>query len=122
MTQLKKILYCILSFGVLVSLSACTTPEEQAKIDAENKEKAIAIAAEYFGDDFAYDFDFYGGGGEGDAAIDIYVFKDGDTIHCVSLPAKENAPGPRVYYDCELHQYSSGYWSLQHYEGSERVE
>lgn len=122
MAEFKRILCAVLGAGILVSLSACTTPEEQEKIDAENKEKAIEIAEEYFGDDFEYDFDFYGGGGEGDAAIDIYVFTDGDTFNCVSLPAKENAPDPRVYYDCELHQYSSGIWSLQDWEDSEKAE
>lgn len=121
MKQFKKILCAALSVGMLVSFAGCTTPEEQEKIDAENKEKALEIAKEYFGEEFEYDFDFYGGGG-GDPAQDIYVFTDGDTIHCVALPAKENAPGPYVHYDCTLHQYSNGYWSLQEYEDTVVLE
>ena len=122
MKQFKKVLCTVLSAAMMVSFGSCRSPEEQEKIDAENKEKAIRIAEKYFGEDFKYDFDFYGGGGEGDPAIDIYVFTDGKTINCVSLPAKENAPDPRVYYDCVMHEYSNGHWSMQEYEESERVE
>lgn len=122
--QFKIILCAVLSAGMLVSLSACTPPEEQEKTDADNdnKDKAIEIAEKYFDDDFEYDFDFYGGGGEGDAAMDIYVFTDGKTFNCVSIPTKENAPDSRVYYDCYLHQFESGRWQLQEWEDSESVE
>ncbi len=121
MRSFKRILCSVLSVGILVSLSACTTPEEKEKADAENKDKAIEIAKEYFDDTFEYDFDFYGGGG-GEAAMDIYVFTDGETYNCVSLPAKEDAPDARVYYDCYLHQFESGRWQLQEWENSEPAE
>ena len=74
MKQFKKVLCTVLSTTMMVSFGSCRSPEEQEKINAENKENAIRIAEKYFGEDFKYDFDFYGGGGEGDPAIDIYVF------------------------------------------------
>ena len=122
MNMIKRVLHSILSIGIIISFSACTTPEEQEKTDTDNKEKAIEIAEEYFDNGFKYDFDFYGGGGEGDAAMDIYVFTDGNTYNCVALPAKENAPDSRVYYDCYLHQFESGRWQLQEWDNSEAVE
>lgn len=115
MKQVQKMLCAVLCAGTLLPLGGCVSPKEQEEIDAANKEKALEIAKEYFGEEFEYDFDFYGGSGGGPAQ-DIYVFTDGDTIHCVALPVKENAPGPYVHYDCTLHQYSGGYWSLQDYE------
>ena len=122
MKRFSNILCAVLSAGLLISLSSCKSQEEKKKNDADNKKKAIEIAEEYFGESYKYDFDFYGGGGEGDAAMDIYVFKKGGSINCVALPAKKNAPDARVYYDCDLHQYESGRWSLQDWENSEKIK
>lgn len=122
MNRFKIMLCTAISAVMLASLGGCKSEKEQSRIDTENKEKSIEIAEEYFGDEFKYDFDFYGGAGEGNPAVDIYVFTDGDTFNCVSLPAKKNAPDPRVYYNCELHQYSGGTWELLGYEDSESVD
>ncbi len=122
MKKFSTIMCTVLSAGLLISLGSCKSQKEKDKIDADNKETAIKIAEEYFGKDFDYDFDFYGGGGEGDASADIYVFTDGKTFNCVSIPTKENAPDSRVYYDCDLHQFESGRWQLQDWENSEKVK
>ncbi|MBR3760317.1 MAG: hypothetical protein IKK47_04930 [Ruminococcus sp.] len=122
MKRFSNILFAVLSAGLLISLSSCKSQEEKKKNDADNKKKAIGIAEEYFGESYKYDFDFYGGGGEGDASADIYVFTDGKTFNCVSVPTKENAPDSRVYYDCDLHQFESGRWQLQDWENSEKVK
>lgn len=121
MPQILRTIYSVICIGLMMTVTSCRTPAEEAKMDAENKEKAIKIAEEYFDEGFEYDFFFYNGGG-GDAAIDVYVFKKGDTINCVSVPVEENAPAPRVYYDCTLHLYGDRYWSLEKYEDSEKVD
>lgn len=121
MKSLRRILCSALSVVMLFSLSACTTPEEKEKQEADDKDKAVEIAEKYFDDTFEYDFDFYGGGG-GEAAMDIYVFTDGETYNCVALPTEEDAPDARVYYDCYLHQFDSGRWQLQEWESSELAE
>ncbi|MBP3325080.1 MAG: hypothetical protein J6L77_01500 [Coprococcus sp.] len=118
----RKIICMFFSVMVLVLLNGCTTPEEQAKIDADNKMRAEKIAEEYFDEDFQYDFDFYGGGGEGDLSAYIYVFTDGNTINCVAIPATEDDAGPFVYYDCTLHQYDSGRWSILKIKDSDKVD
>ncbi len=122
MKKYSSLIITILNAVMLISLASCKSPKEQEKTDAENKKQAIKIAEEYFGKNFDYDFDFYGGGGEGDASADIYVFTDGKTFNCVSIPTKENAPDSRVYYDCDLHQFESGRWQLQDWENSEKVK
>lgn len=119
---LKQGLLMLLCFCTLLSLIACKTPEEQEKIDEENMERAQEIAEEYFDETFVYDFDFYNGGGEFDVNQYMYVYTDGETINCVAIPAKENGAGPYAYYDCTLHQYSSGRWSLESYEDWKSVE
>lgn len=118
----RKTICTLFSVMVLLLLNGCTTPKEQEKIDADNKRWAEEIAEEYFGKDFQYDFDFYGGGGEGDIPLYIYVFTDGETIHCVGIPAGEDVAGPFVYYGCTLHQYDSGGWSILAMEDSEKVD
>lgn len=118
----RKTICALFSVMVLLLLNGCTTPKEQAKIDADNKMRAEEIAEEYFDEDFQYDFDFYGGGGEGDLPVYIYVFTDGNTINCVAIPAREDDAGPFVYYDCTLHQYDSGGWSILKVKDSDRVD
>lgn len=122
MKRFQKVLVIVLCVGMILSLTACVTPEEREKIEAENMERAQEIAAEYFDETFVYDFDFYEGGGEFDVNLYMYVYTDGETINCVGIPKKENGAGPYVYYDCTLHQYSSGYWSLRTYEDCKSVE
>lgn len=119
--QFKKILCAVLSAGMLAVLSGCSAAVEQEKTDVDSKDMAIEIAEKYFDKSFEYDFDFYGGGGEGDAAMDIYVFTDGSIFNCVSIPVRENAPDPRVYYNCYLHQFQSGRWQLQEWENNEKA-
>lgn len=112
-------LFCVM---MPLLLNGCTTPKEQAKIDADNMKKAEKIAEEYFDEDFQYDFDFYGGGGEGDTSLYIYVFTDGDTFNCVGIPSREDVAGPFVFYGCTLHEYDSGGWDILTSEDSKRVD
>lgn len=121
MDGIKKIAVVLLCLSLLVAVTACKTSEEQARIDAENLQWAEEIAQEYFEEGFEYDFHFYGGGGEGDTSLYMYVFKNGDTINCVAVPARENVAGPFVYYDCTLYEFSSGGWFIQSFEDTERV-
>lgn len=114
-----KLMVCLMTLAVA---TGCKTAEEQAQIDADNLVWAESIADQYFEEGFEYDFHFYGGGGEGDLALYMYIYKNGDVINCVGIPAKENAAGPFVYYDCTLHQYSSGRYSLESFEDSESVD
>lgn len=118
----RQTMCTLFSVMVLLLLNGCTTPKEQEKIDADNKRWAEEIAEEYFDEDFQYDFDFYSGGGEGGIPLYIDVFTDGDTIHCVAIPAREDYAGPFVHYGCTLHQYDSGGWSILAMEDSERVD
>ena len=118
----KKILCTLFATVMMIVCGGCETPEERSAVEADNLAWAERLADKYFDDDFEYDFHFYGGGGEGDAAVYIYVFTDGRTKNCVSIPAKEDAPDPYVYYDCTLHQYSSGRWSFEGSEDSEPAE
>lgn len=122
MTSFKKLTSAILVLVMLFILAGCTSPAEQEKIDADNKKIATELAEKYFGKEYKYDFDFYGGGAEGSAKVDIYVFKNGDKINCIAMPAKENAPGPNAYFDCTLHQYQNGNWSLEDYEDFKNLE
>jgi len=118
----RKTICTLFNVMVLLLLNGCTTPKEQAKIEADNKMMAEKIAEEYFGEDFRYDFEFYGGGGEGDTALYIYVFTDGDTINCVGIPTREDVAGPFVHYGCTLHQYDSGKWDILAMEDSAKVD
>ena len=120
---MKKRAFCALIASVVMILSGgCKTPEERSEIEADNLAWAERLADKYFDDAFEYDFHSYGGSGEGDPAVYYYVYTDGTTKNCISIPAKENAPDPYIYYDCTLHQYSSGYWSFEGSKDSERVE
>lgn len=122
MTLFKKLSSAVLIAVMLLTLSGCMSPKEKEELDAENKKIAIELAQEHFGKEYKYAFDFYGGGAEGSAKVDIYVFKNGDKINCISMPVKENAPGPDAYIDCTLHQYPNGHWSLESYEGFINLE
>lgn len=123
MRYFKKMLAVLFVAVMITSLVGCRTPKEQEEFDTKTKAQALALASEYFGEEFEYSFDFYGGGGEGDPALDVYVFKNDDgVINCVLMPAKNNTPGPYVAYNCELHEYGEGNWAYVRSEKAERVE
>jgi len=119
MKLIKMILSAIMMTTMVLSFSGCMTAEEQAEMDAINRELADKIAEKYFSDDFEYAFDFYNGG-DGGPAMDMYIYTDGKTYNGITVPVKENAPSPYIYYDCELHQFENGGWMVMHWEDAEK--
>ncbi len=116
-----KIICLLITLLTVLSLTCCMTDEEREKFEADNLTRAENIAKNHFSDDFKYDFHFYGGAAEGAPDVYLYVYTDGSTVNCIQIPGNEKAPDPYVYYDCQLHQYSSGAWALLDYEDSERA-
>ena len=111
---MKKLIRILILFCILMLfLVGCDTAEEREQKESSNKIKADYVAKQYFEDDFEFDFSFYDGGGEFENSFYMYVYTDGVTINCIGITDNENGPGPYVYYDCILHQYSNGKYSLE---------